>query len=66
MTAIAIGQTYRSNLGAGPLRARIVSIDAERVRLYRWDERKSDKHRVYFTMMDRYLASPRCGWRLLP
>jgi len=58
--------TYRSNLGKGPLRARIVERFGDGlVRMYRWHEKRGDKRRVYFTTTERYLNSPSCGWRRL-
>lgn len=60
-----IGNVYRSNEGRGPLRAKVVTMFSDRrARLYRWNEKKGEARRVYFTLPMSYLESPRCGWKL--
>lgn len=67
MNEVRVNQVYRSNRGNGPLRAKVTTLFSDgRVRLYRWDERGSDARRVYFTLTERYLRSPRCGWKKQP
>ena len=58
---IRVGDRYRSNGGAGPLTAVVVALTPlGNVRMYRY---LTDRARVYFTLTERYMRSPRCGWR---
>lgn len=53
---------YRSNYGAGPLLARILSVMDSVVTMERWHRRGGARTR--FTLSVSYFQSPRCGWRL--
>ena len=52
---------FRSNNGAGPLLARILAVKDGIVYLERWTEK--GKRRTRFTLTEKFLQSPRCGWK---
>ena len=55
---------FRSNDGAGPLRARILLWARGKVEMERWHQ-KSPSRRVRYTLSERYFTSPSCGWKLV-
>jgi hypothetical protein len=59
------GQLYRSNNGAGPVMARVLSADDAAVTLERWngqwDERDS-RVRTQFTIPMSFFLGKTCGW----
>ncbi len=61
----AVGQEFRSQQGAGQDRARIVSINGNKLTLIRWKNTESGRpspRSKAFTLTVAYMSSPGCGW----
>lgn len=63
-----VGQRYRSNDGAGPLRAEVVGFvetwqDIPAVaRMVRWNEKTGRRRQIGFLLSVKFLQSQNCGW----
>lgn len=52
---------YRSNEGAGPLKARILCVGDGYVHMERW--KRSQESAVRFSLPIKFFLSDRCGWK---